>query len=446
MGARVGSVEHAHTLAWLCANRRAGPEALRRFQARKLRALIAHCLSNVAVYGAHWRAAGPVPAAITTPEDIAALPLLGKNDLRSCPVSDTLVDRADVRRLVRHMTSGSSGQPFTIYRSPREEHLLNLFRLRASAAAGLRLFDRIVRFGQLPLDPVPRGWPGRVRQALGIHREALLDGMAPAEEMIGQVLRLAPDVVAGYPSTLRDLADVLRERGGCAWRPRLVLCGGEILGTAARRAIEQGFSAPLVELYGAHEFNLLAWQCPRGDAYHVCDDNVLLEIVDEEGRAVDVGETGEVVATALHSYTMPFVRYRTGDLAVRGPRTCSCGAPFSSLRAIQGRAADYLRLPGGRRVHPYALTGRLAEREADWVAQHQIVQTDARRVVLNIRPGRPPGAADLQRLRAFGAGIVGPGMQFDVVLVDDFPQHPSGKFRPYVSLIDDAMQSADAAA
>jgi phenylacetate-CoA ligase len=220
--------------------------------------------------------------------------------------------------------------------------------------------------------------------------------------------------------------------------PRLVLCGGEVLGAAARRMIEDAFSAPLFDFYGAHEFNLLAWQCPRGDGYHVCDDNVVVEIVDDSGRPVQVGEVGEVVATALHSYTMPFIRYRTGDLAVRGPEVCGCGAPFSTLRAIQGRAADYLKLPGGRRVHPYAITGHLAEREAAWVSQHQIVQTDVRHVRLNMRTARTPTPDDLERVRRLATGILGPDVRFDLALVDHFPPHPSGKFHPYLPLAEES--------
>jgi phenylacetate-CoA ligase len=425
--------EHAHTLRRMWHHRHADPETLRQFQVRKLRVLLAHCRTHVAVYREHWRSSTLQRSDVVATRDIEALPTISKNDLRGRPVAETLVDGADARKLVRHTTSGSSGKPFTIYRRPREEHLLNLFRLRASADAGLRIFDRVARFSQLPLDEVRRGWPGRIRQALGIHREQQLDGLASSDELIENLSRHRPDVICGYPSTLRHIAARMQGEPDRI-RPRLVVCGGEVLNAAARCTIEDAFRAPLVDFYGAHEFNLIAWQCPDGDAYHVCDDNVLIEIVGEDGRAVRPGEIGEVVSTALHSYTMPFVRYRTGDLAIRGPDACSCGQPFSTLRAIQGRAVDYLRLPGGRRVHPYAITGYLAEREAAWVSQHQIVQADLSHVQLNIQPARTPTAEDLERVSKLAAAILGAEVQFDLALVERFPPHPSGKFHPYVSL------------
>lgn len=427
--------EHADTLRRLWRHADADPEALRQFQLRKLRVLVAHCRAHVAAYREHWRSLKLEPADVMTMQQIQALPTIAKNDLRGRPVAETLVDGADVRRLVRHTTSGSSGQPFNIYRAPREEHLLNLFRLRAWAQAGLRTFDRVARFSQLPLDEEPRPWPGRIRQAIGIHREQRFDALASANELVEKLIRHRPDVIRGYPSTLRHVAAWMNEAPRPI-RPRLIFCGGEVLDAAARRTIEGAFKAPLVDFYGAHEFNLLASQCPNGDAYHVCDDNVLIEIVGEDGRAVQAGELGEVVATALHSYTMPFVRYRTGDLAIGGTGPCGCGQPFSALRAIRGRGVDYLRLPHGRRVHPYAITVHLAEREAAWVAQHRIVQSADGRIRLDIRPIGSPRSEDIERVRRIVRGIVGFDTPFELALVERFPPHPSGKFQPYVSLLE----------
>ena len=339
--------EHADTLRRLWRHADADPETLRQFQLRKLRLLVAHCRAHVAAYREHWRSSKLEPEDLVTTQHLRALPTIAKNDLRARPLAETLVDGADVQRLVRHTTSGSSGQPFNIYRAPREEHLLNLFRLRARAGAGLRTFDRVAHFSQLPLDAEPRPWPGRIRQAIGVHREQRFDALAPGQQLAEGLTRHRPDVVCGYPSTLRHVAAWISQRPRRI-RPRLIFSGGEVLDAAARRTIEGAFSAPLVDFYGAHEFNLLAWECPNGDAYHVCDDNVLIEIVGEDGRPVEAGEVGEVVATALHSYTMPFVRYRTGDLAIRGPGACGCGQPFSTLRALRGRGVDSLRAASDR--------------------------------------------------------------------------------------------------
>ena len=59
-----------------------------------------------------------------------------------------------------------------------------------------------------------------------------------------------------------------------------------------------------------------------------------------------------------------------------GRTRAAAASRFPPCAQSRDAAVDYLRLPEGRRVHPYAITVHLAEREAAWVAQHQIVQTD----------------------------------------------------------------------
>jgi phenylacetate-CoA ligase len=434
--------EHAHTLRSLLYRTRADREALRQFQVRKLRVLLAHCNSAVAVYREHWRGSGLEPADIESPEDLAALPTIGKSELRACPVAETLADGADVRRLVHHETSGSTGEPFTIFRSRREEHLLGFFRMRAWRELGIRPRDRMAVLRELPDGGGRRGgWPARIRQALGIYRQEELDPYGPADATLERLSLLRPEVLRGYPSALSHVAARMQERDRRQLRPRLVLTGGELLSAAARRTIGDAFAAPLYDVYGAHEFNILAWQCPESGNYHVCDDNVIVEFVDGDGRPVQPGETGEIVATALHSYTMPFVRYRTGDLAVRGLGPCPCGRAVSTLRVLEGRTVHYLRLPGGRRVHPFTITSPLSTREAAWMRQHQIVQASEERVLLNILPVRAPEREELEWLQALGESILGGDVRFEVALVDGFAKHPSGKFHPYVSLFEDAARS-----
>jgi phenylacetate-coenzyme A ligase PaaK-like adenylate-forming protein len=142
--------EHAHTLIRHGWPPHVGRDGMPRFQARKLRSIVAHCRDRVAVYRDHWRDAELASAAIAAPEAVRTLPVIGKDDLRSRPLRDTLAEGADPAALVRHETSGSSGQPFAIYRSPFEEHLLQLFRMRALADAG-------VRFDVTVVDRFPRG-------------------------------------------------------------------------------------------------------------------------------------------------------------------------------------------------------------------------------------------------------------------------------------------------
>jgi phenylacetate-CoA ligase len=425
--------EALDTLQGLWRHPRGRREALVAFQDRKLAALIAHAYAHVAHYRELLDGAGLRPDDIRSVADLRHVPVTTKDDLRRRPLADTLRAGADPARLVALLTSGSSGQPFTVRRAAWEEHLTNMFRLRACYQVGLRPFDRVAKLRETPLGGRTRGLPGRVRQALGIHRDVDVDCYQPVADIARALRRLRPDVLEGYPSALAQVATAGAGEPRTPGQPRLLIAGGEVLTAPVRQVIERGFGTRVFDFYGAHEFNLLAWECPQGGIQHVCDDNVVVEILGADGP-VSEGATGEVVATALHSRTMPFIRYRTGDLATRGPRTCPCGQPFSTLRAVQGRVVEYFRLPGGRDVHPFVITGPLIERHGAWILQHQMIQQSPHAVTLRILPARPPRPDDLAWLSALARQQLGPEVGFTVEIVERFVSPPGQKFSPYLGL------------
>jgi phenylacetate-CoA ligase len=71
--------------------------------------------------------------------------------------------------------------------------------------------------------------------------------------------------------------------------------------------------------------------------------------LDDYGNEVAVGELGHVVLTRLDGYSMPLIRYRLGDLAIKEDESkeCKCGRPFPMIKKIIGRDTDVVRSPTG---------------------------------------------------------------------------------------------------
>ena len=310
---------------------------------------------------------------------------------------------------------------------------MQLFRLRAARQYGLRFRDRRVDLTA----SLSGGSKGPLRRAAKILRRAQVESFDITQDttdLLREVARSKPDVLTGYPGVLSHVA---REAASCREfliRPRLVIAGGEPMTALMRSRIKRGFNAPVYDMYGSNEFNLLAWQCPESKHFHVCDDNVVVEIL-RDGEPVEEGEQGEVVVTGLFSRTMPFIRYRTGDLAIKGAEVCGCGQPFSTLGAIQGRTADYLKLPDGRLVHPFAISTGFVEYGDSWIDQRQLVQTALDRVVLRVKLRRPATPDELDRVISAGEKACRPA-RFELEFVDHLELDPSGKFRSYLGLDD----------
>ena len=148
-------------------------------------------------------------------------------------------------------------------------------------------------------------------------------------------------------------------------------------------------------------------------------------------------ESGEVVGTDLHSFAMPIIRYRLGDVVTKGSESCRCGQPFSTIRTLRGRIGDYFVLPGQRMVHPYEVgIAAGVERElVPWIREFQITQERVDLIVMRVVPFYQPSHHDLAGVQERTSTVLGHDVKFRVDLVSDIPLEPSGTFRVYRSLV-----------
>jgi len=242
---------------------------------------------------------------------------------------------------------------------------------------------------------------------------------------------LNPDLILSLPGILSLVAEMARPGDFPALR--LVLVGGETMTPLMRERIEAGFKVPVIDAYSSHEFIQIAVQCPKSGLYHVSDDQVLLEVL-VDGRPAREGERGEVVGTALHSFSMPFIRYRLGDLAVRGPERCPCGAPYSTLERIEGRVSDFLPMPDGRKLHPFELIRSIAG-QFGWISQFRIIQEDSATFTLLIRPLTAPPAGAVELIEKQLGGILGSAVRLNLATVESIPLTSSGKMPVCISKV-----------
>jgi phenylacetate-CoA ligase len=404
------------------------------FQNACLRDLVRHAYDNVPYYRMLFDRHQIDPRAIQGVGDLAKIPISSKGDLREQPRA-VIARGVDPARLRTSVTSGSSGEPFEIRRTLLEHNLLHLFQWRARRLLGQQPGDRIARI--LQPHSVRRQdsrLVGMMVEVLGIERNLHLS-LAEAPQILFERLRaFRPDIVTGFPAVLTRLAAEAEATLLDGISPRLVLTDSEVLTPAMRACIRSGWRTPVYELYASHETRLIGWECPARGGLHSCDDAVILEVL-RDGRAVRPGERGEVVVTALHSYAMPFIRYRLGDIVTRGKESCACGLPFATIRTIQGRMLDLFCLPSGRYVHPYEILAGIANDRIEWISQHQLVQERIDRIVLLFVPVGDVRPARIAEFERFATGVVGPGVEICVQPVSEIRPGEGDKFRICRSLV-----------
>ena len=151
---------------------------------------------------------------------------------------------------------------------------------------------------------------------------------------------------------------------------------------------------------------------------HVCEESVVLEVVDDDGVPVPAGEPGsKVLLTSLVNRAQPLIRYELADAVVLEDGPDPSGRPFTRIARVDGRTGDVLVFDGGVKVHPFRVrspfTALIDVREYQLV--HELDGSIRARVAL-----RPSAPSDLpERVRtATAAELEDAGVAAPVVVVE----------------------------
>lgn len=395
------------------------PDRIRAYQDKRVRRLVEHAWDRIPYYRRLMESAGLRPADIRTCADLARFPVTRRRDLQGVPLDDLIAPGVDPGSCISFSTSGTTGEPLRLLRTRRENYVLFGFRLRAQILSGLRPIDRRVKLGSTPVRLLPH--------RIGLFRVSNIDLNLGPMETLQRLKKLRPQVIYGIPNMLEMLAKSAPPGELESLRPRLIFSGAEPLQPSLRCELERLFGCPVIDFYGCHEFNLIAWQCARCGLYHTSDDSTVVEVLKADGQAAAPGELGEVFGTALHSYAMPFIRLEIGDVVTRPARRPDCEIGFDAIDEIRGRTADFLPLPGGGILSPYNLT--LAVDSVAGVQRYQIIQTalDHIRILYTRMEGadEKTGADIAAKCRAY----LPPEVAIETMAVADIPVTAAGKHR-----------------
>lgn len=416
--------------------RRQGAEAIRDFQNSRLQQLVHHAFTRVPFYREQLAELSFSLESFRGLEDLRGIPETPKAALATRDHAELLSDGFSAGRLLLHCTSGSSGRPLRVCRSWHEERMLELLRLTALSYYGWNpsfkratLTSMGTRHGNLPQQLLSR---------IGYFRVDRFDCFAPCQEQIAALADCEPDILGGYPESVAALSRAYIDIDDKRINPKFLTVGGGLLTPLARAQIEACFPrAPVYDLYGATEFNLVAWECPSTGLFHTCDDGVILEVLDEEGKPVPEGAPGRLVGTSLHSFAMPLLRFPLGDIVVRGPSLCPCGAPFGTLEKIQGRHSEILTVAGDIEIHPFEILDPLDSLAVHWLQRYRLIQKAPDLLVVELVAEPRPCEQETRELQRLLAAPLDSRTRLEIEYVADMPQEASGKFALTVPLRED---------
>lgn len=404
---------------------------LRALQLRKLRALIEHAYRQVPFYRRRFDQAGVTPRDIQSPDDLARLPLLTKQDIQQN--LGTLMAEGLTRAGVReNHTGGSTGQPLTFYQDRNFSAWDHADKLRNYRMAGYRLGMRWAFLWGSDYDAqAHKGWRGRLWDRL-IYNLIWINTFDLTTETLTRAAReLAawqPQLLVAYVSSAMLLARVMQARGIYALRPRALQTSAEVLTPAARARLETTFGCAVFDRYGCREVGNIAHECDAHQGLHILAENNLVELVDADGRAVAPGQLGRIVVTNLNNYAMPFIRYEVGDLGVAAAQACACGRGLPLLTTMVGRAADVITSPSGKLLHGEFFTHLFYKIHG--VEQFRVAQETRAELRIQLVPSADCDRAKVARfLEATIHQHADPAFRIRFEWCDRLPPAASGKYR-----------------
>lgn len=416
------------TLQW------ASPDRLADLRLEKLKALLRHARDKIPFYRERFAAAGFDPERVESFEDLAALPPVSKAEIKAN--LERMIWKDCPGGLIRYNTGGSSGEPLGFYFDKRRQAWDKAARMLTHRWFGHDVGDRELYLWGSPVELSKQDRLKRLRDALT--NELLLSAhdlsKAHLESFHATMARFRPESVFGYPSSISLFCEMCAGQGldlkglGVG----TIFTTAEVLYEHQRKIIGDSFGGiPVADSYGSREGGFVCQQCPEG-SHHVMDPNYILELLTPDGPAKP-GEDGEIVLTHLDAWGMPFIRYRTEDMARAGQGRCPCGRTFSILKDIRGRSTDFVVTPDGRWQHSSSLTYTI--RSIEGIERFKIFQeaVDDVRVLIKPSPAYPRDGDE--RVREGFRKRMGPGVRVTVSHVPDIPRDKSGKYRYVVSKV-----------
>jgi phenylacetate-CoA ligase len=303
------------------------------------------------------------------------------------------------------------------------------WQARAERAAGSDL--RAARLGVLEAGEPPHASTPLFDIAIESSMETIvIPAAAPFDQVQRAVADAKPTHLVGYASVIGRLARATTA-GDLAIRPARVSTNSEPLSEEDRDAITIAWGAPVHNLWGSTEIGVQAVGCGYGEGLHICEDEVILERVDSDGRPVPSDEpAARTLATGLAGRTFPFIRYDLGDEVTLLPGRCACGSSMLRVADIAGRRDDDFHY--GERLVP-ASAFRYVLGTDPLISEYQVRQTASGADVLVI--GSPDvSAVSAALVSSLGRhGLSNPAIRVNVV--EQIPRHAStGKLKRFIAL------------
>ncbi len=397
-------------------------------QWKKFKSLLEHAYRTTSFYKQKYVEAGIEPSDIKTRQDLKKIPAITREDILNN--ADGMVSiKFDKQNLNKAMSSGSTGQPLTLYQTKEFYNWGKAHQLRNyNWCGGYEIGDRFALLWGQNLyfklktlrEKIENFSINRMELNTFILTEPLL------LEYSKKLQKFKPKLISTYVSSILLIGQVIEKYGLKGIKPKAIQTTSENLGPFERKKIEEYFNCEVYDKYGSRETNVISAECNSHQNMHINSENVLFEVV-KGGEAAAPLESGDVLVTNLNNYGMPLIRYKNNDVAALVQERCNCGINLPLMKPVIGRKSDLVVSPDGNFVDSYFFSYILSKEK---VEQFQLIQNTKKNLKLVIVPTKELDKMGFEaRISNEIHKIAHPDFNINFVYVNKIPKERSGKFK-----------------
>ena len=322
---------------------------LEKLQKKNLKSILEHTVNNVSKYSSiQLKGSNPY-------QWLSNFPILTKDDIRGSS-ENLLSNKVNKANLISYSSSGSSGIQSTVFMNKEEQSIIRAILSHWWEWSGYKIGSPLVQTGISP----NRGFLKSIKDSL--FRTKYITAFSLTDKQLEVLFKDLNNTnnhyLVGYASSLNIIAAYALEHNYKV-NFKAVISLGDKMFNHYKKKIEKAFTTKVFDTYGCNEGFLIASQKDLEYKY-IMSPHVYLEILDDNDMPLPDGELGHVVVTRLDGYSMPLIRYKIGDLAIKLPKEKypeNRVFKYPLLEKIIGRDTDVVFLSDNKKLTVHSFTG-----------------------------------------------------------------------------------------
>ena len=394
----------------------------------KLRNILIHSFNKVPYYKNLFKKLSIDPFSQDPYKILFDLPVLEKETIR---LNTKDFVSSNLKKYTLTSTSGSTGTPLKLYLSHEaQQYNYALAAARLLNWSRLKFSDRKVMFGGQLIVPVTQNskpyWVYNYAEnqlycsAYHLSQRTLSDYYKKIEDF-------KPKYITGYTSAIYLFSNYILNEEKSINTVKAILPSSETLNAHQRKVMEKAFNCKVYDCYSLSEYVNYICECENGHL-HISPEAGIVEILDDNNNIVEDGKVGRIISTSLFNYSMPLIKYDTGDLGIIKKEKCNCGRNMPILDKIIGRQDDFIITDDGRKI------GRLDPvfKDVNNIIESQIVQRSINKIKVFVVPSDDFSKEDAQKVYDNLRMRVGDEIKITIKKVREIKRNKNGKFKTVI--------------